>query len=160
MNNLKLLGIDVTLRTLDNTTYIGRLRRFDFDVVVAALGQVGPPGAEQRDRWGSAAAGTEGSFNWAGIKNPAVDAMIDAVVAAKDEQSYMDALHALDRVLVWNFYTVPLFNGNNKYPLAWWDRFGMTGKPAPFGQSYVTDWWIDPKKDAVLNAAMNRAPGG
>ena len=151
INNLKLLGINVTMRTLDFSQYIGRVRAFDYDVVAGWIPQVGTPGEEQRGRWGSQAADAKGSLNWSGVKSSIVDALTEKVIAAQTETDYLAAIHALDRVLMWGFYTVPLFNGGNKIPIAYWDRFGFPEDQPQFDQGYITYWWLDPKKDAALN---------
>ena len=101
------LGITVTVRTVDNVQFENRLRDFDFDIITNAWGESLSPGNEQRGYWGSQAADQPGSFNMIGIKNPAVDAMIDQVIFAKNRADLVAATKALDRVLLWNHYVVP-----------------------------------------------------
>ena len=100
--SLTRLGIDATVRTVDQAQYENRLRGFDFDVVISAWPQSLSPGNEQRGYWGSRAADQAGSRNLAGIRNPAVDALIDRVIFAKTRQELVAATRALDRVLLWN----------------------------------------------------------
>jgi microcin C transport system substrate-binding protein len=95
---LERLGIDVRIRTVDEAQYENRLRQWDFDMVVANWGQSLSPGNEQRGFWGSQAADQPGSRNIGGIKNPAVDALVDRVIFAKDRDDLVAASRALDRV--------------------------------------------------------------
>ena len=97
------------VRTVDDAQYENRLRNFDFDFIIDRWGQSLSPGNEQREFWGSQAADRAGSQNTIGIKNPAIDALIDQVIFAKDRADLVAATKALDRVLLWNFYVVPQF---------------------------------------------------
>ena len=100
--SLARLGIDVSVRSVDDIQYENRLRDFDFDIMIATWPQSLSPGNEQRDLWSSQAADTPGSRNYVGIKNPAVDALIDRVIFAKSRADLVAATRALDRVLLWN----------------------------------------------------------
>ncbi len=126
---LKKIGVDATLRTIDSSQYERRERSRDFDIIVDNFGQSFSPGNEQRNYWGSSTADVEGSSNTIGIKNPAIDKIIDKIVFAKDRAELEAATRALDRVLLWNYYVVPQWG----YPferLAYWDRFGKPEKNA------------------------------
>ena len=101
----------VNIRTVDSVQYQNRLRSFDFDITTAVWGQSLSPGNEQRDFFGSDAADRPGSRNLPGIKNPAVDALIDRIIFAKDRAELVASCKALDRVLLWNCYVVPQFAG-------------------------------------------------
>ena len=136
--NLKRLGIEASVRTVDQSQYINRLNAFDFDVIVGGAGQSESPGNEQRDYWSSAAAGREGSQNHAGIRNPAVDDLIEKIVAAKTRAGVVAATRALDRVLLWNHYVIPQWH-IRMTRLAYWDRFGIPRHPA-YGPD-ITSWW-------------------
>jgi microcin C transport system substrate-binding protein len=142
------LGIDVTVRSVDHIQYENRLRNFDFDIIVASWPQSLSPGNEQRDLWSSQAADTLGSRNYVGIKNPAVDALIERVIFAKSRGELVAATRALDRVLLWNHYVVPQFT-DDKVRAARWDRFG---RPDPLpeygGSAFPTVWWWDTKSAA------------
>ena len=105
--SLDRLGITVTVRTVDDAQYENRLRNWDFDIITDAWGESLSPGNEQRGYWGSQAADQPGSHNLIGIKNPAVDKLIDQVVFAKSRADLVAATKALDRVLLWNNYVVP-----------------------------------------------------
>ena len=142
------LGIDVTVRSVDDIQYQNRLRNFDFDIIIASWPQSLSPGNEQRDLWSSQAADTHGSRNYVGIKNPAVDALIERVIFAKSRGELVAATRALDRVLLWNHYVVPQFT-YDKVCAARWDRFG---RPDPLpkygGSAFPTVWWWDAERAA------------
>src|SRR5262249_28366623 len=106
---LEHLGITVDVRVVENAQYENRLRNRDFDVIVVTWPETLTPGNEQRDFWGSRAADIPGSHNYMGIKNPAVDALIERVISARDRAELVAATRALDRVLLWNQYMVPQF---------------------------------------------------
>ena len=97
----------VNTRVVDAAQYENRLRQWDFDIIAASWGESLSPGNEQRGYWSSAAADQPGSRNLVGIKNPAVDALIERLIFAKDRDELVAATKALDRVLLWNFYVVP-----------------------------------------------------
>ena len=148
--SLARLGIDISVRNVDDIQYENRLRDFDFDIMIATWPQSLSPGNEQRDLWSSQAADTPGSRNYVGIKNPAVDALIDRVIFAKSRADLVAATRALDRVLLWNRYVVPLFT-DDRLRAARWDRFG---KPDPLpnygGAAFPAVWWWDAEKAAKI----------
>jgi peptide/nickel transport system substrate-binding protein len=98
------------VRLVDDVQYWRRLSSFDFDVVQFNWSGSPSPGSEQINRWGSAAAGRQGSLNYAGARSPAIDAMIAAMLAATSREDFVSAVRALDRVLLSGFYVVPLFH--------------------------------------------------
>ena len=148
--SLERLGIAVSVRTVDSAQYENRMRQWQFDIVIASWGESLSPGNEQRDFWGSRAADIPGSRNIVGIKNPAVDAMIERIIFAKSREELVAATHALDRVLLWNFYVVPQWT----YPFtrtARWDRFGRPQNMPQYGNSaFPAIWWWDADKAAKL----------
>ena len=150
--SLARLGIDVSVRSVDDIQYENRLRDFDFDIMIATWPQSLSPGNEQRDLWSSQAADTPGSRNYVGIKNPAIDALIDRVIFAKSRAELVAATRALDRVLLWNQYVVPLFT-DDRLRAARWDRFG---KPDPLpnygGAAFPAVWWWDAEKAAKIKS--------
>ena len=124
------------------------LRDFDFDIIIATWPQSLSPGNEQRDLWSSLAADTPGSRNYVGIKNPAVDALIERVIFAKSRSELVAATRALDRVLLWNHYVVPQF-AHDKVWAARWDRFGRPDPLPRFGgAAFPTVWWRDAERGA------------
>jgi microcin C transport system substrate-binding protein len=146
--SLDRIGIDVTVRTVDQAQYENRMRNWDFDITTMSRGESLSPGNEQRGFWGSQAADQPGSSNVIGIKNPAVDAMIEQVIFAKSRADLVAATKALDRVLLWNNYVVPQWS----YPYvrsARWDRFGHPDPLPKYGTSaFPTVWWWDADKAA------------
>jgi microcin C transport system substrate-binding protein len=142
--SLERLGVTVSVRSVDEAQYINRERNFDFDMVVSSWRQSLTPGNEQREYWGSKSADTMGSRNLIGIKNPAVDKLIERIVFAKDRDEVVAATHALDRVLLWNQYVVPQWT----YPrvrTARWNRFAHPEKLPEYGLgAFPTIWWWDP----------------
>jgi len=146
--SLARLGMSVTVRTIDDVQYQNRLRDFDFDIITQAWGESLSPGNEQRGYWGSQAADRPGSFNLIGIKNPAVDALIDKVIFAKSRADLVAATKALDRVLLWNHYVVPQWT-YNKVRSARWDRFSRPDPLPKYGMAaFPTLWWWDAAKAA------------
>jgi microcin C transport system substrate-binding protein len=146
--SLDRLGIDVTVRNVDDIQYENRLHNFDFDIIVALWPQSLSPGNEQRDLWSSGAADTPGSRNYVGIKDPAVDALIERAIFAKSRGELVAATRALDRVLLWNHYVVPQF-AYDKLWAARWDRFGRPNPlPEYGGAAFPAVWWWDPGRAA------------
>ncbi|WP_205426421.1 extracellular solute-binding protein [Helicobacter suis] len=136
--NLKVLGIHLLIQKVDLSQYMGRLKKFDFDMVVGAIGQSLFPGNEQRYFWGSASAKQEGSYNYAGIASPVIDSLINSIISAKDRTSQIATVRALDRVLLWGFYVIPHYHASF-WRIAYWDKIGMLKNP-PYGFSPYL-WW-------------------
>jgi microcin C transport system substrate-binding protein len=146
--SLDRLGIATTVRTIDEAQYENRLRNWDFDITTYGWVQSLSPGNEQRGDWGSQAADQSGSENIGGIKNPAVDAMIDQIIYAKNRPDLEAAVKALDRILLWNFYVVPQWSYSYSR-VARWDRFSHADPLPRFGVSaFPTVWWWDAEKAA------------
>ncbi|MBR0719339.1 extracellular solute-binding protein [Bradyrhizobium liaoningense] len=148
--SLERLGIAVSVRTVDPTQYENRLRDWDFDVVTNSWGESQSPGNEQREFWSSKTADIAGSRNIAGIKNPAIDKLIERLIYAKDRDDLVAATKALDRVLLWNNYVVPQWT-YSKVRTARWDRFGRPAELPKYGQSgFPFLWWYDADKAARI----------
>ena len=147
--NLERLGVTVSLRTVDPSQYQNRLEAFDFDIIVGSWAQSLSPGNEQRDYWGSATVDRKGSRNLIGIKDPAIDALIDKIIFSKDREEQLAATHALDRVLLWNHFLVPqwYFKGSR---VARWDRFGIPTDRPEYSLGVLDTWWYDADKAAAL----------
>jgi microcin C transport system substrate-binding protein len=142
LKNLERLGIQTNMRFVDSSQYLKRAQEFDFDFVIYGLQNSDSPGNEQRDYWSSAVADQPGGRNLAGVKDPAVDALIEKIVFAKDREALTAAFKALDRVLTWNYYTVlqlytpfdriayrktlghpdPLPERSIGFPTVWWQK--------------------------------------
>ena len=150
--NLHRLGIKATLRMVDSAQYTRRLNVFDYDIVVGNFAQSDSPGNEQRDFWGSDAAGREGSQNLIGIKDPAIDKLIDHVIFAKSREELVAATHALDRVLLWNDFVVPQWY-SPKVRISYWNRYGQPAKLPALTPGFMQVWWYDKELAAKL-------PGG
>jgi microcin C transport system substrate-binding protein len=139
---LEKLGVKASARVVDTSQYQRREDTFDFDIIVANFAQSESPGNEQRDFWGSDAAGKDGSRNVIGIRNPAIDKLIDKIILAKDRDDLIAATRALDRVLLWNYYLVPQWH----IPfdrLAMWDMFRHPEKLPSRNPSFLRVWWYD-----------------
>ncbi|SBW15763.1 extracellular solute-binding protein [Brucella sp. 10RB9215] len=137
--NLSRLGIAVEIHTVDDAQYQQRLQTFDYDMILGALASSLSPGNEQWLRWGSASRDVQGSFNFAGVAEPAVDAMIEALLAARNRADFVSAVRALDRVLISGDYYVPLYH----LPYQWvarWDRIEHPQK-TPLSGYQLPAWW-------------------
>jgi microcin C transport system substrate-binding protein len=142
---LELLGISVTVKTVDSAQYERRTQTFDFDVVVGNWGQSLSPGNEQRDYWGSDAARRDGSRNLVGIADPAIDSLIETLIFAPDRDSLVTACKALDRALIWSHYVVPMWYVNYQRT-ARWDRFGRPDVLPDLSPGFPAVWWWDEEK--------------
>ena len=149
--NLRRLGIEVRARTVDAAQFQKRMIDYDFEVVTDVLAQSQSPGNEQREFWSSSAADQPGGRNKAGIKNPAVDALVDRIVFASDRSELVAATNALDRVLLHSHFIVPQFH-NPKIWVAYWDKFGIPEEQPTYTGVDPFSWWIVPEKEAALAA--------
>ena len=147
--NLEKLGIEVSLRVIDPAQYSRRLDSFDYDIIVGNFGQSNSPGNEQRNFWGSEAADRQGSRNLIGIKNPAIDKLIDKIIFAKDRDELVAVTRAMDRVLLWNHYLVPQWYAPYSR-IAHWNRFGHPEKFPALTTGFPNVWWWDDKAAAKL----------
>ena len=147
--NLERIGIDMRVRTVDTAQFKRRDDEFDFDMILAGFGQSLSPGNEQRDYWGSRAADTKGSRNAVGIKDPAIDSLVDQLIVAPDRETLIAITRALDRVLLWNHFVVPNWH-SNKANVAYWNRFSRPAKTAKYAPVAFDTWWVDAQKDRTL----------
>ncbi|WP_298106259.1 extracellular solute-binding protein [Bradyrhizobium sp.] len=148
--SLERIGVATSVRVVDEVQYENRKRNFDYDIIIDSWPESLSPGNEQREYWGSQAADAPGSRNTIGIKNPAVDALIDRVIFAKDRAELVAATKALDRVLLWNHYVVPQWN-YPKVRTARWDRFSHPAELPKYGLSgFPALWWFDADKAAKI----------
>ena len=149
---LKKLGIQAIVRPLDSAQYQRRLQEFDFDVIWTSWSQSLSPGNEQREFWGSDAAERKGSRNYAGIKNPAIDHLIEQLIFAKSRAELVAATRALDRVLLWNHYVVPMWHVPYER-VARWDRFGRPEKLPDYSTGFPSIWWWDEARAQKIGRA-------
>jgi microcin C transport system substrate-binding protein len=140
--SLERLGIKASLRTVDSSQWIARVRKFDFDITTLSFRQSESPGNEQRYYWGSETADVEGSANWIGIKSKAVDKLIDHIILAKDRADLVAATRALDRVLLWGHYVVPQWHTPYER-VAMWKTFGRPEKLPRRALAFHQVWWWD-----------------
>jgi len=151
VQQLKLLGIQATVRTVDDSQYTRRTQTFDYDIIVGNWGQSLSPGNEQRDFWGSESAGRDGSRNLIGIRNEAIDKLIDYVIFATDRKGLITATRALDRALLWNHYVVPMWHIPYER-VAYWNRFGKPEIQPDYSIGFPSIWWFDEAKAAKVKS--------
>ncbi|MHB1109793.1 MAG: extracellular solute-binding protein, partial [Devosia sp.] len=150
-NNLRSIGVAVTLRTVDSPQYVNRLRSRDYEMIYTGWSQSLSPGNEQRDYWGSESAKQEETRNYAGIADPGVDALIDKIIFADDRATLEAATKALDRLLLANYFVVPTYT-LRKSRIARWDRFSHPEALPEFSIGFPTVWWWDETKAAKTGA--------
>ncbi len=136
------LGVDIDVRLVDDAQYQARKGSFDYDMTVARYTSSLSPGAEQTFRWGSASRDMEGSFNFAGTADPTIDRLIDAILAARDEDEFRDAVRAYDRTLIDGHYVVPLYH----LPESRIARWAGVQRPetTPLYGPVFQSWWREP----------------
>ncbi|MBX3582998.1 MAG: ABC transporter substrate-binding protein [Rhizobiaceae bacterium] len=154
-NTLRKIGITARLRIVDSSQYTNRVNDYDFDMILASLAQSESPGNEQREFWSAKAAETPGSRNYAGINNPVIDKLVERVVFATDREDLLAATHALDRVLLWNYYYVPQLTRDVDF-YAYWNKFGIPEKQPTYVGPDIDSWWIDVDKEKALAAKYGR----
>ena len=137
--DLKRAGIEVSVRTVDPVQFDQRRLSYDFDMIQNRWDQSLSPGNEQSFYWGSEAADSQGTRNYMGAKDPAIDAMIAALLVARERTNFVPAVRALDRVLMSGFYTIPLFNVSEQW-IARWNRIERPKATALSGYLPET-WW-------------------
>ena len=145
IRNLRLLGIEATIRTVDPAQYKQRTDKFDFDVVTQRFGFGFTPGASMRDTFGSEAARTPGSRNLCGISDPTLDALIEQAVVADTREKLTIVCRDIDRVLRAGHYWVPMWN-LAAHKIAYWDLFDRPARSAKYGLNAVSTWWYDEAK--------------
>lgn len=163
LGNLARIGIKATIRQVDPAQYLNRVNERDFDMVVPDSrnywgGQSDSPGNEQREQWGTDAADRSGSDNWPGLKNPAVDALIEELIRANSRESLVTYTHALDRVLLWSYLVVPSY-GEPNIRWAYWSNFEHPEKTPRTGPNPVL-WWTTPAKASEVAAIRDRQRTG
>ena len=144
IETLRRIGVQAEYQLVQPAEYAARLESFDFDMVVAVFGQSRSPGNEQRDMWSSRSADIRGSRNLIGIKNPAIDDVIDNLVRADERRTLVKYVHELDRILCANFYVIPHWYLNADRAV-YWDKFAQPKKMASsagFLSNIMNWWWI------------------
>ena len=142
--DLKRAGIEANVRAVDAVQFDQRRLGFDFDMIQNRWDQSLSPGNEQFFYWGSEAADNPGTRNYMGAKDPAIDAMINNMLAARDRGVFVSAVRALDRVLISGFYAIPVFNVREQW-IARWNRIERPQTTALTGYLPET-WWYRPQQ--------------
>ena len=145
VKNLKLLGIDASIRIVDEAQYQSRREAFDYDILSSRFASGVTPGTDLRVFFGTASADAPGSFNISGVKSPAIDLLIEQVVSAESRKQLDVAGRALDRVLRAEHFWVPNWHKGSHW-IAHWDRFGWPVIKPKYDRGIVDTWWYDPAK--------------
>ncbi|MCR6500538.1 extracellular solute-binding protein [Shinella sp. CPCC 101442] len=140
VNSVKKIGIDARIRTVDASQYTNRTRSFDYDMIYGIWAQTLVPGNEQSDYWGSASADQQGSKNYAGISDPAIDELIRRIIFAPNREELIATTHALDRVLLAHHYVVPLFYAKAQR-IAYWNELARPQELPYYGLGFPQVWW-------------------
>ena len=151
--NLAGLGIDLEIRRVDVSQYINRLRSRDYDMIVSGFGQSNSPGNEQREYWHSASADNPGSRNFIGLKDPAIDTLVEKLIAADSREELITRTRALDRVLLWGHYVIPNWHIKT-WRVAYWNHLAHPQTTPAYDIGLMT-WWKKPdvKRPAPAPAA-------
>lgn len=144
-------GITASVRIVEASQWIERVRKFDFEVTGGPHFMALTPGAEMAATYGSAAADQFYSGNISGIKSPVVDALLAEIVAARSRTELVTAVNALDRVLMWEHYLLRGWGSGGQW-LAWWDKFGRPDRHPRYSDGFSETWWFDAERAANLQA--------
>lgn len=159
IKSLNRVGIRTTARSPEVSNWLYRMRTGKFDGGADLYIPSNTPGLQLRNRFGSMAADEEFGQNWTRIRNPAVDAMIDRVLAARNQRDLYAATRALDRILLWNFYYVPGM-AQPGFRLVYWDKFGQPANLLPLQRvAWLDTWWWDEDKVKRLKQGMAELTG-
>jgi len=154
IKNLELIGVEGSIRLVDAVQYRARVEAFDFDVTIQRMNFSPTPGDSLRPYFSSQAAATKGSYNYAGVASPVMDALIEKAIAAGTRQELTVVCRAIDRVFRAGRYWVPQWY-RSTHPVAYWDEFGHPDKPPKYAQGTGApeNWWYDAAKAAKLEQA-------
>ncbi|MBL4645009.1 MAG: ABC transporter substrate-binding protein [Rhizobiales bacterium] len=151
-SNFARIGVGLSVRIVDSSQWVNRVRSRDFDMIYNGWGQSMSPGNEQLEYFGSEAADQESSRNWSGVQNPAVDVLIQRIIFAKDREELIAATKAMDRVLLANSYIIPGWTLRQTRTVRW-DRFSHSDILPTYGEpDFPTTWWYDNEKAAKVEA--------
>ena len=156
--NLRRIGVDMEIKVVQRAEYEEKLTRFGYDMTGIDFEQGRVPGLDQRSMWGSQAARTPGSRNYAGIENPAIDALIESLVRARNREEWLNALQAMDRILIHQFYVVPhWYIAYDR--LVYWNKFSrprINPSQTSVLNNLIEWWWWDPDRAERLRRAMEQ----
>lgn len=155
--NLADLGIEFEIRRVDVSQYINRLRSRDYDMIVSGFGQSNSPGNEQREYWHSASADNPGSRNFIGLKDPAIDSLVEQLIAADSRQELVTRTRALDRVLLWGHYVVPNWHIKT-WRVAYWNHLAHP-ETTPRQDIGLMTWWKKPEASAPVAKPVDERSG-
>ena len=145
---LEVLGITMSVRTVDSSQYQARMLDYDFDMIKASWNVSLSPGNEQQFYWGSEVGKKDGSKNYAGVNSPVVDSLIETLIGAKTREELTTAIHALDRVLLWGHYVIPLYHSNTDR-IAYWNFLEFPDEIPLYGL-VIESWWANSEKASKL----------
>ncbi len=154
IKNLGQLGIEASIRLIDAVQFRARVEDFDFDITIQRVSMSPTPGDSLRPYFSSQSAATKGSYNLAGVANPAIDALVDKAIGAETRADLTTACRALDRVFRAGRYWIPQWY-RSTHPIAYWDQFSHPEKPPRYAQGVGApdNWWYDGAKAAKLEQA-------
>ncbi len=142
VKNLKRVGVKANFRVVDPAQFQRRVDNFEFDIIIGGIGQSGSPGNEQREYWGSDKAETTGSRNYIGIKDPVIDDLVTQIIHAKSREDLVIKTHALDRILLWNHYVIPMWH-YPKWRIASWDTIKHPETLSNISPLITSTWWSE-----------------
>ena len=145
---LEVLGITMSVRTVDSSQYQARMLNYDFDMIKASWNVSLSPGNEQQFYWGSEVGKKDGSKNYDGVNSPVVDSLIETLIGAKTREELTTAIHALDRVLLWGHYVIPLYHSNTDR-IAYWNFLEFPDEIPLYGL-VIESWWANSEKASKL----------
>jgi microcin C transport system substrate-binding protein len=149
VQNARRAGIQADLRLIDIPGYQERLRNYDYDMLYLAIRSMAPANVSLRSLWSSSTADQLGEENFVGAKSPVVDALLDKAIGATTLTDNITASRALDRVLLWNHYTIPSYY-DDKDRVAYWNRFGRPAIKPKLEVGIMSTWWVDQALDSQL----------
>jgi microcin C transport system substrate-binding protein len=149
VNNLRRLGIDASMRIVDEAQYQDRLKNFDFDIISSRFSSGVTPGSELRIFFGTSSANAAGSYNLSGVASPAIDGLIEKIIAARSRTELDIAGRALDRVLRAEQFWVPNWHKASQW-VAYWDMFGRPATKPKYDRGIIATWWYDEARAAKL----------
>jgi len=151
---LERIGIDFYIRYVDSTQYVRLARAKEYMMIFTRVRQSQSPGNEQRDMWGSKAADTAGTRNYANIKNPLIDKIVEKLINSKNREKLMTAAKVLDRVLMRGYYVIPS-GYSDRYRISYWDKFDKPDVMPGYALGFST-WWVVPEKEERISRQVNR----
>ncbi|KAA6166934.1 ABC transporter substrate-binding protein [Pseudomonas marginalis] len=160
--NLADLGIELVIRRVDVSQYVNRVRSRDFDMMVGSFPQSSSPGNEQREFWQTSSADNPGSRNYIGLRDPAIDELVEQLINADSRNSLVAHAKALDRVLQFGYYVIPNWHIKT-YRVAYWNHLGHPKVPPRYDVG-INTWWIKPHTPPAMtpptDTSADPASGG